>query len=182
MLITCAYLFSHEGHNHHEAEKENVNSSLKEELATKQFSGRPQNWSQWIGGFHFIFLHFPIALITMATVSELFFVWNPKPLFDQAARFMLIAAAILAIPTVISGLIYSYAASYEGLMSILIEWHMWLGIATAALAIVVAFIRERKGKIVSYYISLFLLFLLVNITGFLGGEMTLGPYHMLPPN
>lgn len=55
---------------------------------------------------------------------------------------------------------------------------MWFGFATA---IFVAFIRERWKISKFYYMCLVLLFLLVNITGFLGGGMTCGPYHMHPP-
>lgn len=182
-FLSLNFLYSHEGHK--EMEK---NESMTENMqpaesqpTVKQFGGRPSTWMQWVGGFHFIFLHFPIALIAMTAISELLFAWYQKPIFDYASRFMLIAAAIFAVPTALLGLIYSYTASYSGLLADFIWWHMWAGISTVVFAIFVAFLRERLGRSKLYYTSLFLLFLLVNITGYLGGGMTFGPYHMYPP-
>jgi hypothetical protein len=88
----------------------------------------------------------------------------------------LIAAAIFATPTAIFGLIYSYTASYDGLVADFVWWHIWFGIATAIFAIIVAFLRDRYETVKLYYNCLFILFLLVNITGFLGGGMTFGPF------
>ena len=94
---------------------------------------------------------------------------------------MLIAAAITALPTSLFGLIYSYTGLYEGMLSDFLYWHMWLGISTAIFSIITAFIRERKGPSKLYYACLFFLLILVTLTGMLGGGMTFGPYHMLPP-
>ncbi len=93
----------------------------------------------------------------------------------------MISVAIITPPTALLGLIYSYSASYEGLMETFLWWHMWFGILTATLAITLAFIKEKIGTTKFYYVGLFILFLIVNITGFFGGGMTFGPYHMHPP-
>lgn len=181
-LFSFTFVYSHEAHK--EIKK---NESIQEIIPTQdqptfnQFGGRPQSWTQWIGSFHFIFLHFPIALIAMTAISEFLFAWYNRPIFDYASRFMLVSAAILAIPTALFGLIYSYTATYTGLLADFVWWHMWAGISTAIFAIIIAFIRERYGTTKLYYTCLILLFLLVNITGFLGGGMTFGPYHMHPP-
>lgn len=182
-LFSFTILYSHEGHKEiekKEAIQENT-PSIQDQSPITQFEGRPQSWTQWIGSFHFIFLHFPIALIAMTAISEFLFAWSSRPIFDYAARFMLISAAILAIPTALLGLIYSYTSTYTGLLADFVWWHMWTGISTAIFAIIVASLRERYGTTKLYYACLVLLFLLVNITGFLGGGMTFGPYHMHPP-
>lgn len=182
-LLLINFLIGHEGH-WNMGKQETIQESIhptQEEPTVKQFGGRPQSWMQWVGGFHFIILHFPIALICMTGISELLFVYYRESIFDSASRFMLITAAITSIPTALFGLIYSYTVSYEGLLVDFIWWHMWLGIATAIFAIIVALIREGKGTSKLYYACLFLLFLLVNITGMFGGGLTFGPYHMLPP-
>ncbi len=182
-LMSFTFLFGHEGHKEmHENKsiKESVQTT-QDQPAVKLYEGRPQSWTQWIGSFHFIFLHFPIALIVMTVISEILFAWYVSPIFDYASRFMLFAAAISAIPTALLGLTYSYTASYNGLLADFVWWHMWFGSATAVFAIFVAFMRERLGISKLYYTSLVLLFLLVNVTGFLGGGMTFGPYHMHPP-
>ena len=185
-LLSFICLFGHEGHMEMDGQ-----NSMSESIQTPQgpqnppevaqYEGRPHNWMQWIGSFHFIFLHFPIALIVMTVISELLFIWYSSPIFDYASRFMLIAAAIFSAPTALLGLTYSYTATYTGTLDDFVWWHMWLGFITAVFAIFVAIIRERWGISKPYYTCLVLLFLLVNITGFLGGGITFGPYHMHPP-
>lgn len=183
-LLFFTTLFGHEVYRSMEGnniKQESVQHSLESERIVKDLGGRPLTWTQWIGSFHFIFLHFPIALITTTVISELLFMCFRRPIFDFASRFMLLAAAVLAIPTALLGLIYSYTDSYSGFQTDFILWHMWAGILTAVFAIFVAFIRTRLGISKLYYASLFVLFLLVNITGYLGAGMIFGPYHMHPP-
>jgi uncharacterized membrane protein len=182
-MLGFTVLFGHEGHKSMEESKTQQESITPSsgQPTVKHFGGRPLTWTQWIGSFHFIFLHFPIALITMTAISELLFSWFQRPIFDYASRYTLIAAAFFSVPTALLGLTYSYTASYSGILADFMWWHMWAGISTAILAIFVTFLRERLGRSKIYYTSLFLLFLLVNITGYLGGGMTFGPYHMHPP-
>jgi len=168
--------FAHEGHEVKKATSENIQEKGQE---TPQ-EGGSRRWTQSIGSFHLILLHFPIALINMLAVSESLLAWYKKPIFEYASRFLIISAAILSTPTALLGLIYSYSASYEGLMETFLLWHMWFGISTAALAIGVAFIRECIGPNSLYYFCMVLLVLMVNITGFFGGEMTFGPFNMYP--
>ncbi len=182
-MLCFTILFGHEGHKSMEESKTQQESITRSssQPTVKHFGGRPITLTQWVGSFHFIFLHFPIALIAMTAISELLFGWYQRPIFDYASRFMLIAAAVFSVPTAFLGLAYSFTASYSGILADFMWWHMWAGISTAIFAILVAFLRERLGRSKIYYTSLFLLFLLVNITGYLGSGMTFGPYHMHPP-
>jgi len=177
-------LFAHEGHHEQkQMQKETIQEkeSIQEKVNQSNEGGRPLTWLQWLGSFHMIFLHFPIALINMVAISEFLFAIYKKPMFEISSRFMLIAAAIIAAPTAILGLIYSYSAFYPGLMETFLWWHMWFGISTAIFTIAVLFIREHFGFSKLYYSCLIILFIMINITGFFGGGMTFGPYHMHPP-
>jgi uncharacterized membrane protein len=177
IALSC-FILAHEGH---QGKQPLLAESFQEAAPEADQAGRPKTWTQWIGGFHLILLHFPIALINMVAIAELLFFLSRKPLFEYASRFMLIAAAIFAPITALLGLIYSEGAPYQGLMLILLSWHMWFGIATAFFTIVIAFMREQNGTSKLYYLCLFLLFLMINITGYFGGAMTFGPFQMLPP-
>lgn len=183
ILLLCFLNFiflitAHEGHREKSfSPTENIQNKIKE--TTKE--SRPTTWTQWIGSFHLIFLHFPITLINLLFVSEILLIWFKQPIFEFSSKFLVISAAILSPPTALLGLIYSYSASYRGLMETFLLWHMWLGISTAIMALAVSFIRESLGRGILYYVSLFLLFLLANIAGYFGGGMTFGPYHMYPP-
>jgi uncharacterized membrane protein len=182
LLCGCALLIGHEGHFHEQL------GSIQERIhrgvdapTIKQFGDKPQSFAQWLGGFHFIILHFPIALINMTAFAEVLYSRYKKPIYDYSATFMIVTAAILALPTAIFGNIYSTTGVYEGLLADFLQWHMIFGISTAILAIFVAYLKIQKEQSRLYYASLLLLFLIVNITGMLGGGMTFGPYHMLPP-
>lgn len=170
------YAIAHEGHEKKHIHLEDFHDKM-EETAQE----RATSWTEWIGSFHLILLHFPIALINMLVVSEILQALFRRPLFEFSSQFLVMAAAILSPLTAILGLIYSYSAFYDGLLETFLFWHMWLGILTAILAVIIAFIREKNGVSKLYYSVLLLLFLLVNITSFFGGGLTFGPYHMLPP-
>ena len=155
-----------------------------EHLSREAQFGGYEKWIKWIGNFHPIVLHFPIALIVMTVIAELLSIKSSYPIFKQAARFMIIAAAITALPTVILGLAYGYGASYEDPLILVFWWHRFLGISTAILAIITAIFKElhvrNKMKTHAYTISLSFLFIFVTVTGYLGGEMTFGLFHLLP--
>jgi len=179
-LLSSICLFGHEGHHHTDVASKKKESIVvaSDVINTRSVDGKPTSWMQWIGSFHFIFLHFPIALIAMTAISELLFSFFQRPIFEYASRFMLISAAVISIPTALLGLTYSYTTTYSGLLADYIFWHMWLGIATAIFAILLAYYRERFGRNKLYLSSLFLLLILVNATAYFGGEMTFGIYQM----
>lgn len=178
LCISC-FAFTHEGY---QDKKETTSENIQEPIQGPMEEGRPTTWTQWVGSFHLIFLHFPIALINMLAISECLFTWYRRPIFEFSSKFLLVSAAIIAPPTALLGLIYSYSASYYGLMETFLMWHMWLGIGTATFTVILAFIRERMGISKLYYTSLALLVLMINATGFFGGGMTFGPYHMYLPH
>lgn len=136
-------------------------------------------WLAAIGRLHLLFLHFPIALIIMTVVAEWLWIWFANPVFNHAARFMIVAAAAFAIPTALLGLAFGYSQNYEGIALDLYAWHRYFGFLTAGLAVIAAILRERHVKeystsLASYYICLFFLFLSVSLTGALGGSLTFG--------
>ena len=136
-------------------------------------------WLSAVGRFHLLFLHFPIALIVMTVVAEWLWIWFGNPLFTQAARFMIFAAAVFAPVTALLGLAFGYGQHYEGLALNLYVWHRYFGLLTAGLAVLTAILRERYARelspsLTSYYLSLFLLFLSVSLTGAFGGSLTFG--------
>lgn len=174
-LLLSFLVFAHEAHQVPKPTSENVQTT---EMIQ---AGRPTTWLQWIGSFHLILLHFPIALINMLAISELLLGLLKRPIFDFSSRFLIVSAAILTPLTSLLGLIYSFSAAYEGLMETFLFWHMWFGISTAIVTVIAAYIRERLGRTTAYLFCLILLLLMVNITGFFGGGMTFGPYQLLPP-
>jgi uncharacterized membrane protein len=196
-LVTCFFvafssmLHSHEEHHRNEEGKKDEHQIISSTTSTQSEEGmkvKKDTYSQiirWLGNFHPIFLHFPIALIIMTVIAELLFFWSGNTLFDQAARFMIIAAAISAIPTALFGFAFGYDANYEGILANIYWWHRFFGVFTTLLTIVTAILRELHSRkqwdtMKAYYLCLAIIFISVNLTGFLGGEMTFGPGHLWP--
>lgn len=175
ILSFSIVLQAHEGHH---------SSSLfaaEQDFLTDQnkVSSLMTGWLAGIGRFHFIFLHFPIALIVMTVVAEWLWIWFASSLFSHAARFMILSAAIFALPTALLGLALGYGQNYEGISLDLYVWHRYFGFLTAGLAILAAILRERylqkySTSLVGYYVCLFLLFLSVSLTGAFGGSLAFG--------
>lgn len=135
----------------------------------------------WMGLLHHVILHFPLALIVMTVISEILFRITKNPLFNAAARFMIVAAAILVIPTAIFGFILSHHTHYAGTLAVIFWWHRFLGIITTGLAIIVAVLKElysrkKANTKTAYYWCLGVLFVIVLTTGFFGGYLTFGSY------
>lgn len=131
-----------------------------------------------IGGLHLVFLHFPIAFILGAFIAELLNLCHKRPLFDSAARFMLLAAAIISLPTALLGLALSYGVTYKDELYTAYSIHLILGFAIALLSIITFLLRGREKG--AYWFALILLVGLVLITGFIGGIMSFGLDFLVP--
>ncbi|WP_068469103.1 DUF2231 domain-containing protein [Candidatus Protochlamydia phocaeensis] len=173
-------LQAHEGHHtaQNSAHEQPFLETEEEDAEAALQSGGLAAWIRGIGELHLIFLHFPIALIIMTAAAEILSKWYANPLFDHAARFMLISSAILSIPTVLCGFALGYGQVYEGTLADLYAWHRFFGVTTLILAFWATSLRERAVRLsqnlFSYYTCLFFLFLSVNITGLFGGGLAFG--------
>lgn len=177
LFVLSVYLL--QGHNGHQ-ESYPIFSAEPEIFTVKsQSPDHLAHWLNQIGRFHLLMLHFPIALIVMTVVAEWLWIWYRNPIFDHAARFMILAAAIVAPPTALLGLALGYGQSYDGLSLDLYVWHRYFGLLTAGLAIITAILKERYVReygpsLTNYYICLFLLFISVSLTGAFGGGLAFG--------
>lgn len=140
-----------------------------------------QSFIAWLGSYHLLILHFPIALIVMTLFAEGLSYWTLDPLFDAAARFMMMAAAVTIIPTALLGLAFSYSATYGGELMDALWWHRLYGLVTTVLVVFTVYVREYYHHRAVYYTLLLLSFISVFLTGYYGGKMTFGPFYFLPP-
>lgn len=174
LLSISLFLQAHEGHEHLSSFAADSSFGSQMDISLRFIS-----WLHGIGRFHFLFLHFPIALIVMTAVAELLWLWFKNPLFAHAARFMILSAALFALPTAFLGFAFSYGQHYEGLPLDLFLWHRYFGCFTTGLALIAAILRERyvrqqAASLISYYVCLFFLFISVSLTGAFGGSLTFG--------
>ncbi len=59
------------------------------------------------GDLHLILLHFPIVWVTTAFICDLIFLFKRNPLMAKISDWLIIAAALMTIPTVLTGLVLS---------------------------------------------------------------------------
>jgi uncharacterized membrane protein len=139
---------------------------------------------QVFGRMHPLIVHFPIALLLVATLFELVHVVRPGATQRRAVDLLLHLGALGAVAAAVSGWLYT---DFEAPRNELVELHRWTGVAAAALAVcasVLSFVartRDAGGLVVGYRIALLLMAGLVGFTGHLGGQMAWGEDFLFEP-
>ena len=132
---------------------------------------------RWLGKFHLLALHFPIALMLAAGVGETVAVWRGSRVPRTAVLFCLTLAAVAAVPTVALGWLHAAAGNGVGSPPVLAA-HRWLGTVGGAWVIGTALgawrdaRRDLRGR--SVQLALAIGIVLVAVTAHLGGLMAHG--------
>jgi uncharacterized membrane protein/mono/diheme cytochrome c family protein len=130
-----------------------------------------------LGKFHLLLLHFPIALVVAAGISELWWTWRRNSRPAESVRFCLYLGALIAIPTAGMGWLFAAAGNGVGSPQILTA-HRWLGTAAALwLVITAAFVeRDARSGVRSRWARLLLAtgILITALTAHLGGLLSRG--------
>lgn len=135
--------------------------------------------SGFLGRFHPLLVHLPIGILLLGILLH----WisrkekfaNLKP----AISITLILGAVSAVLSCISGWLLAQGAEYN---EEILDQHKWMGISVAVIAILYYLLYTGKlslktSSAVPYIVSL-LLFVLINITGHLGGTLTHGEGYL----
>jgi len=137
----------------------------------------------FVGPFHVLVVHFPIALLLAAALGKLLVLMGfagagGGTLFAQRLGTL---AALVAAPL---GLAAETTAHYAGALAETLEWHETFGLTTAGLALASLLLTEwglRRGPGWSRALGTLLLFataICVGIAGNLGGTLVFGPDHL----
>jgi uncharacterized membrane protein len=131
----------------------------------------------YIGKFHLLLVHFPIALVLAAAAAEFAVIAKPRKAWRAVAVANIRVAAAMGIVTAITGWLFASSPLVEASRSL--EWHRWVGMAGAAGAIGAALLSSRlhvtsRRSEFMYRFTLFVTALLVAITGHLGGTLVWG--------
>ena len=152
-------------------------------LATNKATGdapapnRQNRLFGWLGNFHVVAVHFPIALLLAAAAGEVWFAWRRARQPASAVRFCVVMGTISAIVAAVLG--WLHADSGYGLGSpLILKWHRWFGTTTGAGAVVLAVASEidsrRETRSWWFRFLLLLVALLVAVAGHLGGLLVHG--------
>jgi len=127
--------------------------------------------TEFLGNLHPVIVHLPIGFLFIACLFQ----WlSLKPRYASlqvATNLSLLAGLIAAILACTTGLILSSSGDYD---EELLNKHKWFGIALAIISIAYYFAyRSSRNKKVPFAFSI-IVFLLILITGHLGGSITHG--------
>jgi hypothetical protein len=130
---------------------------------------------RWLGKFHVLVVHFPIALLLAAALAELGVACRLGPSLGAAARFCVLLGAAGAVAAVALGWLHSPGGA--GASSVL-GLHRWFGTAAGVWAVGVAVLSEvdaQRGRRSALYRPLLWAgALLIGVTAHLGGTLVHG--------
>jgi uncharacterized membrane protein len=135
-------------------------------------------WAQFIGRFHPLAVHSPIALILLVPILELAGLSSRFSYLRSSAGFVLGLATLSATAAAILGWCLGRSGGYSGP---LVTQHMWGGISLAAVCWLCWILRERSGAGrlgLIYGVALAAGVGLVAWTGYRGGQLSLGEDHL----
>lgn len=135
-------------------------------------------WLQVIGRMHPLLLHFPIVLLILALMLDLFTIRSEQLIasFRPLISHLWLAGAFTAAITVIMGLFLSREEGYTGDM---LAWHKWSGIAIVWLSSLLYWYRYvRKSVMVT---GSFLTLISLAVAGHFGANLTHGSDFLLAP-
>ena len=124
---------------------------------------------QFVGRFHPLAVHLPIALLLLVAVLELAGLTRSGRHLQQAAGFVLALAAASSLGAVFLGWMLGRSGGYEGA---LVTRHMWGGISLAAALLLCCVIRGLDHRL--YGAVLFLTVCLMAWTGDQGWKLVHG--------
>lgn len=130
-------------------------------------------WLQFIGAFHPLAVHLPIALVLLVPLLELFSQRGSLPNLKPAAGFVLLLAALAATVAPFLGWCLAWSSGYEGGF---VTQHMWSGVSLATLCWLCWWLRAQDRSF--YKFGLALAVLLVGFTGYRGGQLAHGDNHL----
>jgi uncharacterized membrane protein len=133
-------------------------------------------WMQFIGRFHPLLVHFPIALFLLVPILELAGRSARFAYLSLSAGFVLTLATFGATGAALLGWCLGRSGGYSGL---LITQHMWGGILLSIVCWVCWLLQTRLRELrLTYAIALGVGIGLVAWTGYRGGQLSLGANHL----
>lgn len=137
---------------------------------------RPTGWTA-LGRFHFLILHFPIALISLLAIFEIIAWRQRRGIAKDGLHLLVRLAAFMSIPTIIFGLalVADRTTMPAGLL-----WHRNFGILTGVSILLAWLARElvvrtySRRPVMIYYVSLAVATIAVALAGDLGGALVHG--------
>jgi uncharacterized membrane protein/mono/diheme cytochrome c family protein len=129
----------------------------------------------FLGPFHPVLVHLPIGILLLACLFQWLVLRDAYKKLEPAIGIALFWGMIFAFLSCITGFMLSQSGDYEG---DLVGRHQWLGISVATVAIVQYYLYKRSVNAGFARWLALILFVLIVITGHLGGSLTHGSDYL----
>jgi len=140
----------------------------------------------YLGNFHSLIVHFPIALFLTAALAQGLYLGSRKESYASIVRFTVWIAAFGALGAGLLG--WAHAGPVSTHESTVMMSHRWIGTSLLLGGFVTAFLMETSYRqrnaaalAVAFNIALFAMAIFVAINGFLGGALAHGGMEHLMP-
>ncbi len=130
-------------------------------------------FAQFVGRFHPLVVHLPIALLLLVPILELAGLTRRWSNLREAAGFILPLSALSAVAAVSLGWLLAWSGGYEGR---LILRHMWGGVALATATIACCFLRNWNLRLYAGVLAATVI--LMAWTSDQGGKITHGEKYL----
>jgi len=134
--------------------------------------------TEFLGHFHPLLVHLPIGILLVALLLQLLARKEKYKAIQVAIPIVLLFGAISALVSCITGYLLSISDDYD---KTLVSWHMWMGIATALVSLMLYAKEKNSQFVISKSLLTIGLFILIMITGHLGGSLTHGSDYLTKP-
>lgn len=137
------------------------------------------SFAKLVGRFHPLLVHLPIGILLVAILLKWLSIKPKYQIISIVLPLVFLLGAISAILTCITGYILFVTDDYDAQA---IALHQWMGISVAIVSVLL-YVKEKWGKLPFIPIkwSLLALFILIMITGHLGGSITHGADYLSSP-
>jgi hypothetical protein len=135
-------------------------------------------WAQFLGRFHLLTVHFPIALILVVPLLELAGRDRRLSHLRSSVDFVLALAMLSSLGAATLGWCLARSGGYSGR---LVTQHMWGGISVAFVCwlcwMLLGYYRSPRADLI-YTLALLVAVGLVSWTGYRGGQLSQGENHL----
>jgi hypothetical protein len=100
----------------------------------------------WLGRFHILVIHFPIALLAAAALGEAIAALRSNQSPEPMVRFCVLLGATGALPAVALGWLHADVGGFGAATSGVVGLHRWLGTAGGLWAVSIVWVSERESR------------------------------------
>jgi uncharacterized membrane protein len=132
----------------------------------------------WIGRFHVLVIHFPIALLAAAALAEAIAAWRGSRIPSPTVRYCVLLGAVSAVAAVALGWLHADVGGFGSASRSILAIHRWLGtiagLGAAAIAVLSEVDSRRGRRSVSFRLALWASTSVVAAAAHFGGVMVHG--------